>query len=299
MNNNIVAANHYLEEEGLIYLENTKQVGIHIRGLASLLGCGPETVRNLLESRQENRILEAEVQTVGGLQGVNFILENTVIDVLEAAVMSTRIKPETRQNAMDLYRRFAVAGLKLIVMMQVAPEKLGIAPRSVPQKLQSLTNLTSSQLHKLIAYDAARRSGFPANAELVAGLPLIFLSAPPIALLIAAEKRMLAEILAEKSDFEMASATLSEVYKTERIDYGGEDLIDGHSEEIAKMESDDRFKLPFDEFEAKLKTLCLSGAASEEVEALVVASSEKIVAAKNRGLSRKIKESLSARNTMN
>jgi hypothetical protein len=298
MNNSIVTANHYLEEEGLIYLEDIKQVGIHIRGLAKLLDCNIGTVHNLIESRQENQVLEATLQTPGGLQGVNFILENTVIDVLEAAVMSTKVKPETRQNAMNLYRRFALAGLKLVVMMQIAPEKLGIAIQSTPSKFQSLTDLTSSQLHKLIAYDGARRNGFPPNAELVADIPPIFLSAPSTALLLAIEKRMLAETVAEKLDFEMASIVLSETYSTERVEYDCDDLIDDHMRDIAEMESDDRIKIPFDEFETKLKALCLGGAAIDKQKlALAAVSGERIDAAKAKDLSRKVKKSLS-RNTV-
>jgi hypothetical protein len=151
MNNNIVNANHYLEEEGLIYLEDIKQVGIHISGLARLLDCDPKTVQRLFDRLDHNQVLDAEIQTATGLKTVTFILEKAVIAVLKSAALSTKIKPETKQNALDLFERFALAGFKLIAMMQIAPEKLGIAtPTPATAKLKSLLDLTHSQLYRLL-----------------------------------------------------------------------------------------------------------------------------------------------------
>lgn len=108
----------------LIYLEDIDAAGIHIRGLASLLGCHPQTVQDQLKGVKPGDQLEAQVETVGGVQGVNFVLEQGVIQLLKSIRRNTRIKPETREAAEDLYDRFAIAGFKLYTMLQVAPEVL-------------------------------------------------------------------------------------------------------------------------------------------------------------------------------
>lgn len=108
----------------LIYLEDIDAAGIHIRGLASLLGCHPQTVQDQLKGVKPGDQLEAQVETVGGVQGVNFVLEQGVIQLLKSIRRNTRIKPETREAAEGLYDRFAVAGFKLYTMLQVAPEVL-------------------------------------------------------------------------------------------------------------------------------------------------------------------------------
>jgi hypothetical protein len=257
MNNNIVTANHYLEEEGLIYLEDIKQVGIHISGLARLLDCNPQTVQNLLESLKDNQVLDAEVQTAGGIQGVKFILENAVIDVLESAAMSSRIKPETRQNAMNLYRRFALAGLKLVVMMQIAPEKLGIAnPTPATAKLKSLLDLTHSQLYRLAVYLDAKDSGLSPSTELIDGIPPIFLTASPDAAWLAERKSH----LKEKLEIRSAEAMMREIYGADEDDESLPELIDGLAEGIADLEADAKFKAPFDEFESRLRAISAGGA---------------------------------------
>jgi hypothetical protein len=255
MNNNIVTANHYLEEEGLIYLEDIKQVGIHLRGLAKLLDCNIGTVQNLVESRQENQILEATLQTRTGEKTVNFILENTVIDVLEAAVMSTRVKPETRQNAMNLYRRFALAGLKLMVMMKVAPEKLGIVTQPTPTKPPSLMDLTHGQPYRLAAYAGAREAGLSPAAELIEGIAPIFLTAPSEAAWLAEKKKF----LEGKEDIRLAEATMLETYEPDEDDEESMyDLFDGLAEDIAALEADPVFGVSFREFESRLKAMAAS-----------------------------------------
>ncbi|MEB3294548.1 MAG: hypothetical protein VKJ24_15435 [Synechococcales bacterium] len=108
----------------LLFLEDRNLVGIHVRGLAKLLNCSPETVRDACDKgvRAED-IYEAQIQTAGGLQGVKFILENGVIDILEY-LQDGKHKQETKDAAKMLYRRYARAGFKLEAMLQVCPEKL-------------------------------------------------------------------------------------------------------------------------------------------------------------------------------
>jgi hypothetical protein len=107
----------------LIYLEDQDVAGIHIRGLARLLGCDPKAVKRVSETVALESIFEAEIQTTQGVRTVAFILEEGVIQILEA-IMDGGHKQETKSAAKDLYRRFARAGFKLYAMLQVAPEKL-------------------------------------------------------------------------------------------------------------------------------------------------------------------------------
>jgi hypothetical protein len=168
MNNSIAKASHYLEDTGLIYIPEIDKTGIHVRGLSTLIGCHPQTINNLLESRQGNQVLEAEIQTVTGLKTVKFILEDEVIEVLEAIALAPKVKIETKQHAMALYRKFALAGFKLYAMMQVAPERLGMsaAPREeAPVMAEGLMGFTWKQLRDLWVYKEALRVGLMPGAE--------------------------------------------------------------------------------------------------------------------------------------
>jgi hypothetical protein len=150
--NTITNPQHYLEEHGLIYLREIDKVGIHVRGLANLIDCDHAVIAKLLRGGSFGTTIEAEVKTAGGVQATKFILEDSVINLLETIQDSTRIKAETRQNAKELYRRFAKAGFKLFGMLRVAPEELGFLTRqSPPQKPKSLLDLSSTELYALIA----------------------------------------------------------------------------------------------------------------------------------------------------
>jgi phage antirepressor YoqD-like protein len=125
MSNNIVPTTETnIPGVELIYLEDLDVAGIHIRGLARLLDCDMSLVRRLLEGEAFKHILEAQIQTPGGIQGAVFILEEGVVEVLEKIQDSARIKQETRDAARNLYRQFAKAGFKLYTMLHVAPHKL-------------------------------------------------------------------------------------------------------------------------------------------------------------------------------
>lgn len=110
-----------VEDINLIYLEDQGIAGIHIRGLAKLLNCNPKTIQRLATGVAFDHIFEAQIQTEGGLQSVTFILEEGVIQILEA-IQDGRHKKETKLAARDLYRRFARAGFKLYVMLQTNPK---------------------------------------------------------------------------------------------------------------------------------------------------------------------------------
>jgi len=123
MTSEIVPTQTLIPGVELIYLEDRDVAGIHIRGLARLLDCHQQTVANAVEGVNLDQVLEVGIDTGSGFQGVKFILESGVIQVLES-IMDGKNKKETKDSARDLYRRFAVAGFKLYTMLKVAPEAL-------------------------------------------------------------------------------------------------------------------------------------------------------------------------------
>jgi hypothetical protein len=107
----------------LTYSKELDKSGISVRGLARLVGCGFNTVHNAVQGANPDDVLEAEILTADGLQGANFILERGVIQVLET-LMQGRHKAETKAAALNLYRKYAIAGFKLHTMLECAPERL-------------------------------------------------------------------------------------------------------------------------------------------------------------------------------
>jgi hypothetical protein len=168
MNNSISTTQHYLEDEGLIYLPEVNKAGIHVKGLARLLGCEHSMISKLFNGGCYDEVVEARIKTAGGIQLTKFILENGVIDLLETIQDSTRIKADVRREAKLLYRRFARAGFKLYAMMQVAPERLGMsaAPsKEAPVMTEGLMGFSWKQLRDLWVYKEALRVGLTPGAE--------------------------------------------------------------------------------------------------------------------------------------
>lgn len=124
MTSNIVPTQTTIPGVDLIYLEDLDKAGINVKGLARMLDCDTKTISRLTEGVTLEDVITLEMPTPGGLQGVTFIFESGVIQILKAIRRSSRIKQETRDNADELYDRFALAGFKLRVMLEVAPEAL-------------------------------------------------------------------------------------------------------------------------------------------------------------------------------
>ncbi len=121
----------------LIYLEDQDVAGIHIRGLARLLGCDQKTVQRLTEGVTPQRLLNVEIQTGGGFQGVTFVLEDGVVEILEKLI-DGKHKKETKDSARALYRQFARAGFKLYTMLKVAPDRLKVKIDSYVEEVEAL-----------------------------------------------------------------------------------------------------------------------------------------------------------------
>ena len=124
MADSIVPTQTNLPGVELIYLSDRDVAGIHYRGLARMLDCDVKTVSRAAETVTLEDVVELEIETPQGLRTVTFLLESGVIQVLKTIRRSSRIKQETRDNAEDLYDRFAMAGFKLYTMLTVAPEAL-------------------------------------------------------------------------------------------------------------------------------------------------------------------------------
>lgn len=124
----IVSKKTGIEGVELIYLEDKGVAGIHVRGLAKLLDCNPKVVFKQLEGVAFEHVFRAEIKTEQGLRTVTFILEDGVIQILEA-LQDGRHQPSTKLAARDLYRKFAKAGFKLYTMLKLAPKKVAPAPK--------------------------------------------------------------------------------------------------------------------------------------------------------------------------
>lgn len=111
------------DEFGLMYLKDEGIAGIHVRGLAKLLGCDNSAIRHAMVAAQQCDKIELEIPTAGGLQRCAFILESGLMKVLKY-IRRGNFADSTRLAAEDLYDRFAEAGFKLYVMLKVEPEAL-------------------------------------------------------------------------------------------------------------------------------------------------------------------------------
>ena len=137
---------------GLIYLKDSGVAGINLNGLARMLGCEVTTVRNACSQEcSDHDVIEAQMPTNGGTQGVCFILEPGIIKTLKT-IRTGKFKAETKIAADGLYDRFAMAGFKLYAMLKVAPEVLQsmIPPSSIPDFTAELNTL-DAQIQRALA----------------------------------------------------------------------------------------------------------------------------------------------------
>lgn len=116
------------EKDGIVlyWVQELGVAGIHVRGVMQLLESETATVHNVIASLQGDRqitILEAEIVTPGGLQGVQLVTETDLPKVLRK-IERSKAKEETRDRAGDIRDRLAAAGFKLMVMLELAPRQL-------------------------------------------------------------------------------------------------------------------------------------------------------------------------------
>ncbi len=121
------------EKNGIVlyWIEELGIAGIHIRGIARILECDPKTISKQIDGVNFLQHLEAEIVTPGGVQGVNLISETDLAKLLRHITRS-KAKPETRDRALDSLEKLAAAGFKLLVMLELAPQKLAEEVRQLP-----------------------------------------------------------------------------------------------------------------------------------------------------------------------
>ena len=127
-----------------------------MQGMAVLLECNVGTIQNALKQCKGITLLEAEMLTEGGVQAVSILKESDIATVLRYIARS-KAKIETRDRADDIRDRLAIAGFKLAVMLELAPEKLvpKIAAKSIANYLPARTkcmNLLKEHGAKSYAY---------------------------------------------------------------------------------------------------------------------------------------------------
>lgn len=130
------------EKDGitLYWVDELNLSGLHMQGMAALLECNVGTIQNALKGCKQITLLEAEILTEGGFQGVSILKESDIAVILRYITRS-KAKIETRDRADDIRDRLVVAGFKLAVMLELAPEKLvpKIAAKSIPNYLPART----------------------------------------------------------------------------------------------------------------------------------------------------------------
>ena len=97
------------------------------RGVARMLECDNKTISNAqrkLTKKGENMnaFMEAEMLTGQGVQAVNLIFEDGLNLILQEIITNKRIKEKTRQKALEVQGKFVQAGLRLMAMLEIAPE---------------------------------------------------------------------------------------------------------------------------------------------------------------------------------
>jgi hypothetical protein len=140
----------------LVYLKDWDVAGVHMRGLAKMIGCDVMTVKRAAEGVTQTDLVELEMPTAGGSQGVTFILEKGVIQVLKT-LRRSGCAQRTRDAADDLYDKFAMAGFKLYAMYKAAPEEL--AAKFAPTTHAPIDELAEVRVKIQAAIDLAGKPG--------------------------------------------------------------------------------------------------------------------------------------------
>ena len=111
------------ESDGVDFYYNpkTKSTAMSLRGIARMLRCQHNTISKL--AGKLNLKKEAELLTRKGLKWVSLVTEDNIADLLEA-IAKSRMKKETRNRATEILKKYARAGFKLQVMLEVAPEEV-------------------------------------------------------------------------------------------------------------------------------------------------------------------------------
>jgi hypothetical protein len=125
------------EKDGIVlyWVEGQKREGINQRGLSRLLECNPKTVAALMSCVTETSIFDAEIVTESGGKAVTLIDGEGVADLL-LELIGSKAKIETRTLAKIVLKKLTAAGLKLAVMLELAPQQLADQAQAAAKQQQ-------------------------------------------------------------------------------------------------------------------------------------------------------------------
>jgi hypothetical protein len=113
------------EKDGIVlyWVEELNEGGLHLKGLARLLDYDENNLRKFVKGGVDISVLEAEIPTPGGVQGVYLYLGSDVAKILRA-ISRSKMSQAVRDRADDIRDSLVAAGFKLAVMLELAPHKL-------------------------------------------------------------------------------------------------------------------------------------------------------------------------------
>lgn len=107
----------------LFYVEELGRVGIHQSGIARMLECHVQTVKNAWAVVKQEYVFEAEILTDGGIKVVK-LADNKGFAAILRSIARSRCKEETRDRAEQVMDAFVESGFQFEAMMEVAPEQV-------------------------------------------------------------------------------------------------------------------------------------------------------------------------------
>jgi hypothetical protein len=113
---------YFVREEDqvdLYYSSKTKLAAMSLRGITRMLGCNIKTVVKVADTLKLGK--KAELLTRQGIQPVTFLLETEIAQLLRG-IIDSRAKKETKNKAEEIRDKYVQAGLRLQVLLEVAPE---------------------------------------------------------------------------------------------------------------------------------------------------------------------------------
>jgi hypothetical protein len=115
------------EKNGIVlyWVEELGAAGLNLKGLARLLEYDHGSLGKFLKGVEQKPLLQAEVVTDGGLQGVELYDGEALSEIL-VEIISSNINKSTRVRAKIELKRLAAAGFSLMVMMELAPAELAV-----------------------------------------------------------------------------------------------------------------------------------------------------------------------------
>jgi hypothetical protein len=113
------------EKDGIVmyWLDELQEGGLHINGIARLLGCNPNSVSQYMSAVIGLTTIEAEIVTDKGVRVVMLVLGGEFQKLLRHITRS-RASASLRDRADDIRDKLAASGFKLAVMLELAPQKL-------------------------------------------------------------------------------------------------------------------------------------------------------------------------------